>query len=446
MTGFSITKACQFLLKRGFFLLFLVVAIQAQAQDSLYVRSLIDSLSSPRYFGRGYVNEGDQKAANFIANEFKKTNAKPFGNSYLQPVPFPINTFPKRMSVRLDDSLLTPFYDYKVTASSKGCEGTYDIVEIPVKALKSEKRLQKFIDKTDIVNKFILINESSISPRKQKSKSWAFAMDIIHALPYQDILPVRGTIIVKEKIDAQGMWSKDPLKSTIIRIAKTKAGKHPKKITLEIDQQFTPKYTSNNVVAYIKGTVVPDTFIVFGGHYDHLGYMGENTIFPGANDNASGTATVIDLARYYSQPDHQPYYSMAFMAFTGEEAGLLGSKFYTENPLYPLSKIKYMFNLDMVGTGENGITVVNATANPAIYKQLDTLNKQNKYLPVVNSRGEAANSDHHYFHKSGVPAVFIYGMGKSGPYHHPEDNSANLGLKGYIPMFKLLTDFINTMR
>jgi Iap family predicted aminopeptidase len=340
--------------------------------------------------------------------------------------------------------LLTPFYDYKVAASSAGANGTYDIVEIPVKALKSEKRLQKFIDKTDIVNKFVLIDESKISPRKQKSKSWAFAMEIIHALPYQDILPVRGIIIVKENIDAQGMWSKNPLKSTVIRIAKSKAGKNPKKIALEIDQQFFPKYTSNNVVAYIKGTIVPDTFIVFGGHYDHLGYLGENTLFPGANDNASGIATVIDLARYYSE--RQPYYSMVFMAFTGEEAGLLGSKYYTENPLFPLSKIKYMFNLDMVGTGENGITVVNATANPKIYQQLDTLNKQNKYLPVVNSRGEAANSDHHYFHKAGVPAVFIFGMGKSGPYHHPEDNSANLGLKGYIPMFKLLTDFINTMR
>jgi aminopeptidase YwaD len=445
MKGFSFIKTNQ-LIKRVLLILFLTFAIQGHGQDSLYVRSLIDSLSSPRYFGRGYVNEGDKKAANFIANEFKKTSAKPIGNSYLQPVPFPINTFPKQMEVTLDDSLLIPFYDYKVSASSVGGKGTYEVVEIPVKALKSEKRLQKFIDKTNICDKFILINESSISSKKQKSKSWAFAMEIIHALPYQDILPVRGIIIVKEKIDAQGMWSKDPLKSTVIRIVKSKVGKHPKKIMLNIDQQFYPKYTSNNVVAYIKGTAVPDTFVVFGGHYDHLGCLGEKTFFPGANDNASGIATVIDLARYYSQPDHQPYYSMAFIAFTGEEAGLLGSKFYTENPLFPLSTIKYMFNLDMVGTCENGITVVNATANPKIYQQLDTLNKLNKFLPSVTSRGEAANSDHHSFHKAGVPAVFIYGAGKSGPYHHPEDNSENLGLKGYLPMFNLLTKFVNTTR
>jgi Zn-dependent M28 family amino/carboxypeptidase len=134
------------------------------------------------------------------------------------------------------------------------------------------------------------------------------------------------------------------------------------------------------------------------------------------------------------------------MAFTGEEAGILGSKYYVENPLFPLSKIKFLFNLDMVGTGDEGITLVNASANKSVYQQIDTLNKINKYLPKVVSRGESANSDHHYFHKAGVPAVFIYGMGKSGPYHHPEDNSANLTLKGYIPIFKLLTTFINTYR
>ena len=298
--------------------LFIVVfaIFKLSAQDTVYVRSLIDSLSSVKYMGRGYVNEGDKKAANFIANEFKKAGAKPIGNSYLQPVSFSVNTFPKQMNVMLDDSLLSPFYDYNVSVSSVGGNGTYEVVEIPVKILKSKKQIQKFIDENNVSNKFVLINESSISPKKQRSKSYVFAMEIIHALPYQDILPVRGAIIVKEKIEAQGVWSKNPLKTTVIRIAKSKVGKYPKKISINIDQEFYPKYTSNNVVAYIKGTVVPDTFIDFGGHYDHLGCFGEKTFFPGANDNASGTATLIDLARYYSQSGHQPYYSVAFIAFT----------------------------------------------------------------------------------------------------------------------------------
>lgn len=433
-------------MKKIFLLLFTLSIFRLSAQDSIYVRMLIDSLSSRSFFGRGYVNESDKKAARFIAHEFEKAGAVAFKSSYLQPVSFGINIFPKQMEVSLDNTVLTPFYDYKVTASSTGGHGTFEIIEIPIKALKSTKRLKKFLSKHELFNKFVLIDETSLSEKKKKSKKYATTMDFIHAFPYQDILPARGIILVKEKLDAQGMWSRSPLNSTIIRILKSKVNTQPKQINLNIDQQYISKYTSNNVVSYIKGTSVADTFIVFGGHYDHLGCLGENTFFPGANDNASGVATMIDLARYYAQPGHQPYYSIAFIAFTGEEAGLLGSKEYTQNPLFPLSQIKYMFNLDMVGTCEDGITVVNGVSNPNLFNQLDTLNKQFQFLPKINNRGEAANSDHHWFHKAGVPAVFIFGMGKSGPYHHPEDNSKNLGLKGYVPLFKLLTNFINIYR
>ncbi len=416
------------------------------AQDTIYVRSIIDSLSSPQYFGRGYVNKGDKKAANFIANEFKKASAKSFGNSYIQPVNFAINTFPKQMEVKLDDSTLTPFFDYKVSASSNGCEGTFDVVEITVKQVNSIKKLKKLVENSDFSNKFIYIDVTTIPTKKQKSKKFATALEVINALPYQNIIPCKGVIIAKDKIDAQGMWSKEPLNCTVIRIEKSKFSKTPKKISLSIDQEYYPKYTSGNVISYIEGTSVTDTFIVFGGHYDHLGMLGEKTLFPGANDNASGVATMIDLARYYSMPEHRPYYSIAFIAFTGEEAGLLGSKFFVDNPLIPLSTIKLVINLDMVGTCEKGISVVNATANQKVFQQLDTLNKEFKYLPLINSRGESANSDHHYFHKAGVPAIFIYGMGQSGPYHHPDDNSKNLGLFGYVPMFNLLTKFTNTYR
>lgn len=426
---------------------FVLTFFKLSAQDTVYVRSMIDTLSSPGYFGRGYVNKGDQKAANFIANEFKRQQAKPFNNSYLQTVSFPINTFPKSMVVALDDSLLIPFYDYKVSASSNGCEGTYDVVEIPIEQLTSIRKVKKLIRNTEFSNKFILINETQNTKLKKSSKKYAFVKDVIGSLPYDNIFNCKGVLIVKSKLDAQGMWSRHPLNNTIIRLDSAKIGNNtPKKIQVHIYQEFYPKYNSANVISYIEGTSATDTFIVFGGHYDHLGFMGENTMFPGANDNASGIATMFDLARYYAQPEHRPYYSIAFIAFTGEEAGLLGSKFFVENPLIPLSKIKAMINLDMVGTGEKGISVVNGIANPGIYQNLDTLNKQYSYLPTVNERGEAANSDHHWFHKAGIKAIFIYGMGQSGPYHHPEDNSKNLGLKGYVPMFNLLTKFVNTYR
>lgn len=423
-----------------------VLSFGGFAQDTVHVRRLVDTLSSQSMYGRGYVNEGDKKAAKFIANEFQKTNSKTFGSSYFQPVSFAINTFPKNMEVKIDDSTLTPFYDYKVTASSSGSTGVFEIVEIPIKQLKSLSKLKKLLEVNNFSNKFVYLDVTKISKKKQKRKSYKTAMEIIQAVPYQDIFGAKGVIIANDKLEAQGMWSKEPLQSTIIRVLRSKLNKTPKTIKINIENKFLAKYTSQNVISYIEGAVQPDTFIVFSGHYDHLGCLGDKTIFPGANDNASGIAFMIDLANYYSKPENKPYYSIAFMAFTGEEAGILGSKYYVENPLFPLSKIKFLFNLDMVGTGDEGITLVNASANKSVYQQIDTLNKINKYLPKVVSRGESANSDHHYFHKAGVPAVFIYGMGKSGPYHHPEDNSANLTLKGYIPIFKLLTTFINTYR
>ena len=97
--------------------------------------------------------------------------------------------------------------------------------------------------------------------------------------------------------------------------------------------------------------------------------MGKNTFFPGANDNASGVAMLLQLANYYSKPENQPDYSICFIAFTGEELGLLGSKYYVQNPLFPLNQIKLLINMDMVGTGDEGITIVNTSENLDDYEK-----------------------------------------------------------------------------
>ena len=112
----------------------------------------------------------------------------------------------------------------------------------------------------------------------------------------------------------------------------------------------------------VKGTAQPDSFIFITAHYDHLGGMGKDTYFPGANDNASGDALLLSLAKYYVA--HPAKYSIGFILFAGEEAGLVGSKYYTENPIVPLKNIRFLINTDLAGTGDEGITVVNATEFP----------------------------------------------------------------------------------
>src|SRR5690606_25921598 len=117
-----------------------------------------------------------------------------------------------------------------------------------------------------------------------------------------------------------------------------------RKITVEIQPEYR-SHNARNVIGYIKGTAFPDSFIVFSAHYDHLGMMGKQALFPGANDNASGVAMMLDIMHHYKK--NPPAYSVCFMAFAGEEAGLLGSYYYTEKPLFPLGQIAMLINLDL---------------------------------------------------------------------------------------------------
>src|SRR5690606_3298622 len=142
-------------------------------------------------------------------------------------------------------------------------------------------------------------------------------------------------------------------------------------------------------------------------HFDHLGRMGKNAVFPGASDNASGTSLVLYLASYFAK--HPPRYSVAFMWFSGEEAGLLGSKHYVENPVFPLEQIRFLVNLDMTGDATNGITVVNGVSHEPEFALLEKLNVDSMYAKKINKRERTSNSDHYHFSKEGVPAVFIYG-------------------------------------
>jgi Zn-dependent M28 family amino/carboxypeptidase len=196
-------------------------------------------------------------------------------------------------------------------------------------------------------------------------------------------------------------------------------------------------------MAMVKGTANSQKFLVVTAHYDHLGRMGSDTYFPGANDNASGVAEMLALAAYFAKnPLHK---NILFVAFTGEEAGLLGSKYFVRNPPIPLDSIDFLLNLDLSGTGDEGITVVNATLYPEIFDKLVSLNKENNYVAKVKKRGPAANSDHYYFTENSVPAFFIYTLGGIKAYHDvydkpetlPLDEAADL-IQLYIRFFKYL--------
>jgi hypothetical protein len=228
----------------------------------------------------------------------------------------------------------------------------------------------------------------------------------------------------------------------VLEAKSNKVGIQNKSISIVIEQAFIPQYITNNVAGMVEG-IIPDSFFVFTAHYDHLGMMGNKTYFPGANDNASGVATLLDMAKYFSQ--HKPNYSVVFIALSGEEAGLLGATYCAENPPVQLSQIRFLINLDMVGTGSEGITAVQADVFPKAFKTLVDLNADNEFVRTVKPRGESCNSDHCPFYKKGVPSFFIYSMGPEwNHYHDPGDVANGLPFTELEDIERLLISFVNS--
>ena len=130
------------------------------------------------------------------------------------------------------------------------------------------------------------------------------------------------------------------------------------------------------------------------------------------------------------------------MAFSGEEIGLLGSTYYVEHPLFPLKKIKFLFNIDIMGDAADGITLVNGTVMASEYNKINAINDAKKYIPSIQKRGEAAISDHYPFYAKGVRSFFAYSRGKITAYHDITDTKAGLPLTNYQGCFQLFKDFI----
>ena len=204
---------------------------------------------------------------------------------------------------------------------------------------------------------------------------------------------------------------------------------------------YFEKFQNRNVVGYIPGKT--DEWIVFTAHYDGMGMYG-NVLFPGANDNGSGTVMVVDLARHYATSKKSKY-SVAVVLCAGEEAGLHGSRYFADNPLLPLENVRMVINLDMVASGQTGVTLFNGLTWPKETEMIQRINKEVDAFSKIRVVGPAANSDHHPFHLKGVPALFFITSGKVGPGHTAFDYAKDSHFPRYDQMFTLITDFIDQL-
>ncbi|MGY5355240.1 M28 family metallopeptidase [Wenyingzhuangia sp. IMCC45467] len=213
------------------------------------------------------------------------------------------------------------------------------------------------------------------------------------------------------------------------------------KAALRVDEGLKekPAVKTCNVIGFLEGNDpgLKNEYIVLGAHYDHLGLGGptaksdkRNVVYHGADDNASGTSALLEIAEKLAANKKQLKRSVVFIAFGAEEQGLLGSKYFVENPLVSLNTIKLMINMDMVGrlNTEKQVYMGGAGTFPGGVEFMKTLGHSLGLNPVVHA-GSVGGSDHVSFYKKGVSVMGMH-TGGHNQYHTPEDTLEFINLKG----------------
>ncbi|NHF58960.1 M28 family peptidase [Flavobacteriaceae bacterium TP-CH-4] len=200
--------------------------------------------------------------------------------------------------------------------------------------------------------------------------------------------------------------------------------------------------TGTNVIGYIDNQA--DKTVIIGAHYDHLGMGGQGSLYAegkaihnGADDNASGVGVLLKLAERLK--DSVTGSNYLFIAFSGEEMGLLGSNYFTKNATIDLSKANYMINMDMVGRlRENKSLSISGTGTAPIWGQV--LNSTNPGFNLVLGESGVGPSDHTSFYLQDIPVLHFF-TGQHEDYHKPSDDSPKLNYEG----MEMITDYIVTI-
>ena len=401
--------------------------VQAGAQDLAHYKQVVKALSSAKYQGRGYAEDGANKAGKYLAKQFEKAGVD---EVVCQPFKLDINTFPGKMKFEVDGKRLTPGIDFTLREFSPGAKGTYKLYYIDTLNYNPEKIFADLAKPENkdafVVCDFWFTYKHSADFRRLQSKTGCSNAGLIYTWnePLK-FYKAYGERVVEKPL----LW----VTTTFPKDAET--------ITLDIENEFLSDYECFNVIAKVEGKR-HDQCYVFTAHYDHLGKLGKKTYYAGAHDNASGTAAVVTLAAHYAK--NKPEYDMYFIAFGGEDAYLRGSEWYAEYPMAPLSEIRYLFNLDMIGDNNPEEYCEVSPEGERGYQLFEAINNEKHYFTALD-RGElAGNSDHYPFAQRNVPCIFWENKeGDAFPnYHTTLDTWKNFIADRYEPLFKLLVDFV----
>ncbi len=212
-----------------------------------------------------------------------------------------------------------------------------------------------------------------------------------------------------------------------------------------LDKKEDGSITGRNVLAFMDNKT--ENTVVIGAHYDHLGFgnegslhRGEKAVHNGADDNASGVAVMLNLAAKLKNNNTNNNY--LFMAFSGEEMGLLGSNYFVKNPTLDAKKINYMINMDMVGRLKDSTLAVYGTGTSPIWSQ--TINSLNDNFKLIEKESGVGPSDHTSFYLADIPVLHFF-TGQHEDYHKPSDDEELLNYNGMYQISDYIFSIISDM-
>jgi peptidase M28-like protein/PDZ domain-containing protein/PA domain-containing protein len=480
-------------LSQLFILLALVLAgngVQAPASsaEAQHYLNDIKALTTPAMEGRGDGTKGLTRAAHLIEQRFKSLGLDPGGaHSYFQP--FTVVTGARlkgsnRLQVHSGNSKtdLKLEQDFVPFSFSSSGSVTAPVVFVGYGASASEFGYDDY-EKTDVKDKIVLVlryepagfaaksgnqgltqHSQLITKAINARNHGAKAVILVNgklADKEEDLLtrfgstsgPVNsGILLVQVKNAVAESWFQSAGKSLTAVQEQINSSSKPDSFTFPENLQITlhvnienTQATVDNVLAYLPGQT--EEYIIIGAHYDHLGRGNFDSlapsqigqIHPGADDNASGTAGVLELAQRFAPMKGQLHRGILFACFAGEELGLLGSAEWVKEPTRPIDKAVAMLNMDMIGrTRDDKIYIGGVGTGSTFQKALDAAQK-NSSFKIEYSPGGYSSSDHMTFVTKRIPALFFF-SGLHSDYHKPSDTWEKINADGAVRVLDLVAD------
>jgi aminopeptidase YwaD len=405
-------------------------------------------LASDSLEGRRTGTRGEQLAYQYIVQQFEKAGLLPKGanNSYLQP--FEVNEgrqYEKTSFFYINDNNLKAGTDYFPLSFSGNAQ-----VEALASPVLKESGVPWFLDLKDELVKNQANPHYDITPFvEQKAKEYA-AKGANAVLIYNSGKKSDG-LLFDAKAKPAALQS-----IPVIYLNSTPAATYLKDPTATLDLKIKiavedKKRTGTNVAGFIDNGAA--TTIIIGAHYDHLGYGEDHNslytgqpamIHNGADDNASGTAALLELPALLKSTAYKNN-NYLFIAFSGEELGLFGSKYFTENATVDLGAANYMINMDMVGRlndSSKALTVGGYGTSPLWGEILPALNSSSLTMKFDSSG--TGPSDHTSFYRKNIPVLFFF-TGTHGDYHKPGDDAEKINFKGEVAVLKLIYNIVGAL-